>query len=144
MAFLLSELAWRHGLLAEPVCLEELVWRRVRPLPAAGSSVLAEADAAGGRPRGSPDVPQMMRWLLQQQTAAGGAIKNLKLAPDANCRWQEIEVRLFNWGTVLPIPWREVDHINLAESRAHDLSVRMRTRHRSQHGCKFIQYWTRS
>ena len=76
---------------------------------------------------------------MGQQTAAGGAIKNLEGEPHALGHWQEVPAELFRWRTVLSVPWKSSkDHINLCEGRAHDLAVRMRSRRPEMQRRRFL------
>ena len=71
---------------------------------------------------------QMLRavcHLLKYQTARGGKIRSLS-ARSLSCRtWHEVLAHLFNWSTIVSVPWREADaHINVREARARQFSVR--------------------
>ena len=104
--------------------------RRVRLLPAPGTSLLAEVDEASGRPAGPLGVGTMVSWLLAQQSARGGEVRNLKAAPHSKGRWHEVNTRRFRWHTVLSVPWTWPEAINVAEARAHDLAVAREHWHR--------------
>ncbi len=138
VAFLLAELAWSHGLLRAPLSVEQLVHRRVRLLPTPGTSLLAEVDEASGRPAGPLGIETMTSWILAQQSARGGEVRNLKAAPHAKGRWQEVNARWFRWRTVLSVPWKWPEAINVAEARAHDLAVRLRARVRGLQRQRFV------
>ncbi len=128
IAFLLAELAWQRGLLAAPLCVEQLAWRTIRLEPAGGPSPLAETDACAVPAPEPLDTMRLVRWLLAQQSARGGEIRKLKAAPHAKGRWQEIDAHWFRWETVLSVPWRWRENINVAEARARDLAIRLRAR----------------
>jgi hypothetical protein len=131
IAFLLAELAWQRGLLAAPLCVEQLAWRTIRLEPAAGVSLLADTEAIAVPAAEPLDILRLVKWLVAQQSARGGEIRNLKAAPHAKGRWQEVDARWFHWETVLSVPWRWRENINVAEARARDLAIRLRARQRS-------------
>ncbi len=139
MAFLIAELAWHRGLLARPLDIEQLVWRRVRLEPAPGTSVLAEIDAARGPAPSEPSVDNLVKWVLLQKSARGGEVRDLKGNPHLKGRWHEVPAERFSWTTVLSVPWQVPgDHINLSEARARDLAARMRAREAKLHQQRYL------
>ena len=53
--------------------------------------------------------------------------------------WQEAPQELFQWHSVVSVPWREADsHINVCEARARQLSIRWRARQVSELGCRYL------
>ena len=137
-SFCSSELAWKRGLLAAPLCVEQLAWRTIRLEPTAGVSLLAETDACAAPALEPLDVLRLVKWLLAQQSARGGEIRNAKAAPHAKGRWQEVDARWFRWETVLSVPWRWRESINVAEARARDLAIRLRARRLSCQRQRYI------
>ena len=80
----------------------------------------------------------MARYLLLQQSARGGEIRNLAGVPHRGCPWQEIPAERFTWDTVLSVPWREPSRINICEARARDLAIRQRARQPRLHHQRFL------
>ncbi len=134
LAFLLGELAAELGMVVQGVDVDELVTQRIRLLPTPGNSLLSEVDESWDGDAEDFKLQDMVRLLLQHQSARGGEIRNLQGVPRRGCAWQEIPARWFLWETVLSVPWREPgSHINVCEARARDLAVRLRARHRALH-----------
>ena len=104
VAFVLGELAFSWGLVDEPVNVTDLAWGAVQLRPGTAAPVLARIDGEVGLKEGEVSLTEVLRWLMGQQTAAGGAIKNLKGAPHALGHWQEVPAELFRWRTVLSVP----------------------------------------
>jgi hypothetical protein len=69
-----------------------------------------------------------VRWILAQQTARGGEIKNLFGSPHVSGGWQELPATWFEWEDLLSIPWKQQDEINVSEARARNLATRARAR----------------
>ncbi len=139
MAFLLGELAAELGMVEQGVDVDELVTQRIRLLPTPGNSLLSEVDQSWDGVAEDFKLEDMVRLLLQQQSARGGEIRNLQGVPRRGCAWQEIPARWFLWETVLSVPWREPgSHINVCEARARDLAVRLRARHRPLHHQRYL------
>ena len=135
----LGELMLARGYLAEPVSLEEIAWRRVSLKPAAKASLLVRAEASSScQPTARPHVHDLVRWLLCQQSARGGEVRNFKQAPHAKGRWQEFDAGWVRWTTALSVPWRWRENINVAEARGRDLAVRLRARSAAQQQLRFV------
>jgi hypothetical protein len=144
VAFMLAELAWQHGLLEQPVNIDELASKQVMLLPRSGASTLAEIDAAHGPAPSLAAAPDselllLVRWILLQQCAKGGEAKNLTGSPHCKGSYQETPASWFHWHTVLSVPWREKgDNINLAEARGRNLALRLRARQPGLHSQRFL------
>ena len=80
-----------------------------------------------------------VRHLLELQSARGGEIRVLTARSQRRSTWQETPQELFQWHTVVSVPWRQADtHINVCEARARQLSVRWRARQVSELGCRYL------
>ena len=138
VAFLVGELAAELELVREGVDIDELAQARIRLVPTANASVLSNADQrADGHPH-ELGLQDMARYLLLQQSARGGEIRNLAGVPHRACKWSEVPAQWFQWSTALSVPWRQKAHINICEAMARHLSLRQRARQPSLHHQRFL------
>ncbi len=138
VAFLIGELAAELGLVREGVTIDELAQAHIRPVPTANASVLSNADQrADGHPH-ELGLQDMARYLLLQQSARGGEIRNLAGVPHRACKWSEVPAQWFQWSTALSVPWRQKAHINICEAMARHLSLRQWARQASLHHQCFL------
>ncbi len=138
VAFLVGELAAELELVREGVDIDELAQARIRLVPTANASVLSNADQrADGHPH-ELGLQDMARYLLLQQSARGGEIRNLAGVPHRACKWSEVPAQWFQWSTALSVPWRQRAHINICEAMARHLSLRQRGRQASLHHQRFL------
>ena len=118
--------------------MDELVQLCVRLRPATGSSPLPDADEAWEGRIEDLELVDMPRYLLLQQSARGGEIRNPAGVPHRGCKWSEVPAHWFQWATALSVPWRHEAHINICEAMARHLSLRQRARQPSLHHQRFL------
>ncbi len=139
LSILLADLAYERGLIREPAAIKDLILGQARLRPAVGVSPQAALDEARRGVRPELGMETMVRWLLLQQTARGGEIKNLLGAPHARGRWHEVPAEWFEWENIISIPWRHrSDRIAVCEARARNLALRARARVPSLHQQRFV------
>jgi hypothetical protein len=137
LAFLIGELFSHLGWIEEPLSLQELVGLRIKLVPTRGISQLSQLSATPPA-TWSEAMERLLRWLFSQQCASGGAIVNIGGAPHCRQVWQEMPAEWFRWKTIISVPWRHRDQINICEARARNLAIRARARDPAQHQHRYL------
>jgi hypothetical protein len=141
LAYLLAELFWSLGWLQSQVDISEIAAMRISLQPARRASADSHPGFQLNSSLAAPTVPSMsevVRFLLRLQTARGGEIRSMSGFPQRGGRYQEVPTDWFNWETVISVPWKLRDNINVAEMRARGLAIRARARRPELHRQRFL------